>query len=132
MTHADHGRSPRTASLDVAVRQLDRDVVLVDIAGEVDLSTHRDIEAMLFDVLEPPSPKILIADLSEVSFFDASGISTLVHAHQRAQTVDTDLRVVSDRRTVRRPLTTTGVDRDLHLYNDPSAAHEVPSPPAPS
>ncbi|GAA5113773.1 STAS domain-containing protein [Haloechinothrix salitolerans] len=129
MTYTDHGCSPGSGSLDVAVRQLDGDVILVDTAGEIDLATHGGLKESLFDVLAPPSPGLLVADLSKVTFFDSSGISTVVDAHQRAQTVGTELRIVCDGRAVMRPLVITSVDRYLNVYSDRATAVETPVSP---
>lgn len=126
MTHYDHGFFPRTGSVDVAVRRLDDSVVLVNTVGEVDFATHREVKDALFDVLVPPAPKILVVDLSHVSFFDSSGVATMMDAQQRAQTVDTELRIVCDGRTVMRPLVITTVDRYLNLYSDRATAIEEP------
>jgi len=124
MTHVDHGLSPSTASIDVAVRQLDRDVVLVDTAGEIDLATHRQLETALSGALEPPAPGVLIADLSAVSFLDSAGVNALVNVQRRAETTGTELRIVSANRHVSRPLRITGMDRQLNLYGDRAAARE--------
>ncbi len=127
MTHTDHGFSPRTRAIDIAVRRLNEDLVLVNTVGEIDLATHREVKDALFDVLVPPAPQIVVADLSHVSFFDSSGVATLIDAQQRAQTVDTELRIVCDGRAVMRPLVITTVDRYLNLYSDRAAAIEEPA-----
>ncbi|MPY96642.1 MAG: anti-sigma factor antagonist [Actinophytocola sp.] len=129
MTHNDHEFSPRSGSIDVAVRRLTDTIVLVDTVGEVDLGTHLTMRDALFDALVPPAPEILVADLSNVSFFSSSGVSTMVDAHQRAQTVGTELRVVCGSRAVMRPLVITTVDRLLNLYPDKAAACERPAAP---
>lgn len=127
MTPIDYGMSPRAGSIEVVMRQLDSDVVLVAATGEVDFHTHTDLKAALVDALTPPAPTVLITDLSGVSFFDSSGISTMVDAHQWAQSVGTDLRIVCDQRAVRRPLTITGVDRYLNLYDTRESAYRRPN-----
>lgn len=129
MTHTDHGFSPRSGPIDVAVRRLNDDIVLVDTVGEIDLATHRQVKDVLFDVLVPPAPEILVADLSNVSFFDSSGVATVVDAHQHAQAVGTELRVVCEGRAVMWPLVITTVDRYLNLYPDRTAACEAPATP---
>ncbi|MPY79900.1 MAG: anti-sigma factor antagonist [Actinophytocola sp.] len=128
MTQTDQGMSRNSGSVNVVVRQLDSDAILVAAAGEVDLRTHGDVKSALFDALAPPSPMVLIADFSRVSFFDSCGISTVVETHQRAQTVGTDFRIVGTHRAVRLPLTITGVDRYLDLYDDRESAYQQPNP----
>lgn len=132
MTHAEYGRSSHRHSVDVVVRQLDSDAVLVEAVGEIDLRTDDEVRTALFDVLASPSPGVLIADLSEVWFFDSCGVATVVDAHQRAQTVGTDLRVVSNQRAVRMPLAITSVDRFLNLYDDLESARHRPDPTQPT
>ena len=65
---------------------------IVEVAGEVDLATCRQLAAALDRGREPGVP--LIADLSDVTFFDASGLHALLAAHDRSAKYGAPLRVV--------------------------------------
>ncbi|WP_084037226.1 STAS domain-containing protein [Haloechinothrix halophila] len=127
MTPIDYGMSPHTGSIEVVKRQLDSGAILVTAAGEIDSHTHADLKTALVDALTPPAPAVLIADLSDVSFFDSSGVATMVDTHQRAQAAGTDFRIVCHQRAVRRPLTITSVDRYLNLYDARESAYHQPN-----
>lgn len=124
MKPVDRRSASHSAALQVTVHQAGDDVVVVEAAGEVDLSTHHQVEAALLDALAPP-PTILIIDLSNVTFCNVTGINALIDAQQRAEAVNTDLRIVSTHSAVRRLLTVTAVDSYLNLYPNRSSAHET-------
>lgn len=65
---------------------------IVDVAGEVDLATCRQLAAALERGREPGVP--LVADLADVTFFDASGLHALLAAHDSSARWGAPLRVV--------------------------------------
>ena len=73
----------------------------------------------------------LVADLTRVSFFGSTGISTLITAHELADAHCKDFHVVAPHRAVKRPLQVTGVADVLALYDSIdevlSALKPVPS-----
>ncbi|MEU7581018.1 STAS domain-containing protein [Streptomyces sp. NPDC041068] len=71
---------------------LDRAVV-VELHGEIDLVAYQQTVSLLDAVAAGPEP-IVIVDLSQVAFFDCSGISLLMRAHRRVRTRGGQLRVV--------------------------------------
>ncbi|MFD9890700.1 STAS domain-containing protein [Amycolatopsis sp. NPDC059027] len=97
------------------------DVVLLDVIGEVDLSTRPILDTALTAALHR-EPEVLIVDLTEVSFLGSTGLSLLVESNLAAIVGGTDLRIASHSHTVQRLLRLTGVDRELHLYPSRSGA----------
>jgi len=63
----------------------------------------------------------VVADLSEVTFLDSSGLGVLVQAHRTATERDTRLLVVASP-PVRKLLALTGLDTVLDTYDQLSAA----------
>jgi len=62
----------------------DREAVIVEIAGELDLGTIPELTAHVEDRLDG-SPEALVLDLSEVTFMDSSGVRLLIELHERAR-----------------------------------------------
>jgi anti-sigma B factor antagonist len=65
--------------LTITARQVDLDVVLVEIAGELDLQTAPQAQAFLTQVIAA-TPRHLILDLSGVTFMASSGMAVLIAA----------------------------------------------------
>ncbi|WP_394615802.1 STAS domain-containing protein [Lentzea sp. JNUCC 0626] len=105
-------------------------VVVIAVEGEIDVDTADvvlDAVRLGFDTAGPA----LVADLTLVSFFGSTGISTLITAHEMAEGHGKKLHVVAPQRAVRRPLQVTGVADVLALYDSVddvlSALKPVPS-----
>ena len=105
-------------------------VVVVAVEGEIDVDTADVVLDALRLGLETGGPA-LVADLTEVSFFGSTGISTLITAHELADEHGKAFHVVAPHRAVRRPLQVTGVADVLRLHNSVpealSALNPVPS-----
>lgn len=105
-------------------------LMVVAVDGEIDVDTADDVldAVRLGFVSEGPA---LIADLTLVTFFGSTGISTLISAHELAEEQGKKLHVVAPQRAVRRPLQVTGVADVLSLYDSVeeavSALKPVPS-----
>ena len=97
-------------------------VVLVTVSGEIDMVGTPVLATELATVLRITAPKIVLVDLSAVSFLDSTGISALIDAHNRAQASSTHLRLYGASRVVRRPLELTGVTELLEIYDTRAAA----------
>jgi anti-sigma B factor antagonist len=71
---------------------LDEDVLTIDAAGEVDMSTA----PRLLEVIDAVSDavRLVVVDLTGVSFLDSSGLNTLVKGQRRLASRGVGLRVV--------------------------------------
>lgn len=67
---------------EVSVSDLDGDIQVIAVRGELDLSTAPDLERPLQDALQNGEGPILV-DLSECEFIDSTGIALIVRAWQR-------------------------------------------------
>ena len=72
---------------------LDSDVLTVDAEGEVDMSTA----PRLLEIIDAVSDaaRLVIIDLTQVSFLDSSGLNALVKAQRRLGARGIALRIVS-------------------------------------
>ncbi|CCH33379.1 STAS domain-containing protein [Actinosynnema sp. NPDC047251] len=89
------------------------DVLLVRVAGEVDLDTVPQVRA----VLRGPAVAVVL-DLGGVTFFGSAGIKLLVDARREFGA----LAVVATARAVLHPLQVTGLARHLPLCRSSDAA----------
>lgn len=98
-------------------REIHRLGMIVRVAGEIDLLSHLELRAEVFDAFDavrPPTPVVL--DLTEVEFLASVGLTELLLCHERASIARTPLRVVASDRRVLRPIEVTGLSGLLDIY----------------
>lgn len=96
-------------------------VVRVVLAGELDIATHGDAEAVLREVQDGAVP-VVVLDLRKLNFMDSTGLRLLVQADLRAREGGHRLAIVRGPEAVHRVLEITGLDAKLDLIDDPAEA----------
>ncbi|GGY80447.1 STAS domain-containing protein [Streptomyces omiyaensis] len=82
-------------------------VHLVHLTGEIDHATGDTLRGALRST--GPRPRV-VADLSQVTFMDSSGINILIHAHHELTRAGGWLRLAAPSPAVQRILTIVGLD----------------------
>jgi anti-sigma B factor antagonist len=90
--------------------------VIVAPRGELDLASVDQVRAALrrHDLVHA---RAIILDLSELSFFDSSGLKLVLEEHQRCECNGCDFRLVPGPPTVQRVFELTGLARRLGWTN---------------
>lgn len=78
-------------------------VVVLEIAGEVDLRTAPRLWSVVRRQIES-RPRVFVLDLDQVFFMGASGVAVLVTAGEIAPLLGVELRLARPARAVARPL----------------------------
>jgi len=86
--------------------------VVLQLAGELDLSTVTIFVEALDDLLESETTRIEL-DMSELSFIDSSGVGAYVTAYRKAEAKGSALRVGERSALVNRVLQLSGVEEAL-------------------
>ncbi|MFF5638445.1 STAS domain-containing protein [Streptomyces sp. NPDC012825] len=94
--------------LSATVRTVD-DVRVVTLQGEIDHTAKDVLGQALLPEEEAPVSRV-VADLTDVSFMDSSGINTFISAHRQINDAGGQLHLAGAGETVRRVLTLVGVD----------------------
>ena len=94
---------------------------VVPTSGEIDMTAAPDLSIDLGLAISR-RPRAVIANLTEVRFLGAAGLSALERAHDHAEAVGSRLVVVADQRCVLLPLALTGLDMVLTVLPDLRAA----------
>ena len=97
------------------------DAVVVAVAGEIDLHTAPHLRDLLVEEVSR-RPRLVVADLTGVTFLSSSGISALLDGHDSATLVGTPLRLACLPDQIRRTLTMTGLITWFATYDDVSTA----------
>jgi anti-anti-sigma factor len=89
--------------------------VVVRVRGDVDLVSAPELESSFVLALHE-CPDVLVADLTDVTFFASAGMAVLVNAQQQAG-AHTRFCVVAPGRSARRPLELTGLTGVIAVYS---------------
>lgn len=57
--------------------------IAIDVSGEVDLYNVSELKRPLLQICQEDGCKVLLTNLSDVTYFDSSGIGALVAGHKR-------------------------------------------------
>ena len=104
---------PADQQLNVAVSRATDDVVVLHVAGEIDLLTANLLGERVREQQRLAANRVLVLDLSAVSFMGSSGLAEIVAA---AQADSAQLVLVATSRAVLRPLEATGLLPMLTIY----------------
>jgi anti-anti-sigma factor len=95
--------------------------VVVPLSGEVDIFATAEVGAALARAATQARTGA-IADLSGLTFIDASGLGALIRAHQRSCHLPGGLRVAGAPASMRRLLEVTHLDSYLNVFPTVTAA----------
>lgn len=99
------------------------EVIVLTVAGEVDLATAPALEIAI-DAVLADKPAALVIDLSAVTFLASAGMAVLVATHKRAGDA-TRIAVVADGPATSRQLKMTSLDQVFALHSTLDAALAV-------
>ncbi|MGZ4334153.1 MAG: STAS domain-containing protein [Gaiellaceae bacterium] len=98
-------------------------VVVVSLAGELDLYNAEEIRASLLDALAA-EPQLLVVDLQEVTFIDSTALGVLIEARSRMADRN-GFRLAAPGLEARRALEVSGLDRHFQVHDTVAEALEA-------
>lgn len=98
----------------------DRPTVL-PLKGEIDLHVFPEITA-LFDALIEKKPRLLVVDVSGVTYIDSAGLAALIVAMQKVETYGGQFSLAGFQTTVRSIFRESKLDRIFRIFPDVDAA----------
>jgi anti-sigma B factor antagonist len=90
--------------------------VVVELRGDLDISTASDARERLLAILAGQAASALILDLSGLDFLDSTGVSVLVAIEQRAGVRGRKLFLAAPQKIVARVLRITSLDKHFRIY----------------
>jgi anti-sigma B factor antagonist len=112
-----------TPNIDVAVERIGY-VVVASVSGEVDMLTAPALRQVVDEQIG--DCRVLVIDLSGVSFLGSAGLAVLVETSHEAKRREVLLRLVTSSHTVRRPLEITGLTDMLTTFPTLDEAVDAP------
>ena len=111
MTAVDAARGPAQVQAGMSLSVLSRPAVTIArLEGELDIATTPALRERLLSVFSP-GVRLLVIDLSGVSFCDVSTLAVLVATQRRASRLGITVRLASPRPQVAKLLRITGLDQ---------------------
>ncbi|MBV9446314.1 MAG: STAS domain-containing protein [Streptosporangiaceae bacterium] len=92
------------------------DIVIVTLPAEIDVTNADEIREQLLSAANQGA-SVLVADMTQTTFCDSSGITALVRGFRRANENGTKFRLATTSPAVLRVLEITGVDRLIDVYS---------------
>lgn len=89
--------------------------VVVKLSGDLDIATTPALRERLTALLHP-GMRLLVLDLSGVSFCDAAGLAVLIGTKRRAASLGIILRLAAPGAQVTKILRFTGLDRTFTIH----------------
>jgi anti-sigma B factor antagonist len=108
------------APFQASASELEGGVRLLEVHGELDLSTAAQLEEPLDDAIRDTDATVLV-DLGDCQFIDSTGIALIVRAWQRIDTAagnggEGRLVLSCQNEQVRRVLEVTGLEHSLRVF----------------
>lgn len=111
MTAVDAARGPAQVQAEMSLSVLSRPAVTIaSLEGELDIATTPALRERLLNVFRP-GVRLLVIDLSGVSFCDVSALAVLVATQRRAGRLGITVRLSAPRPQVTKLLRVTGLDQ---------------------
>jgi anti-sigma B factor antagonist len=102
-------------TFDAVTEELEPGVLLVRMSGEIDIATTDFASESIRAAVAPPARLVLI-DVSAVTFCSSAGLGNLVEARTLAGEHNITLALVGVGRPVDRPLAVTGLGTQFRIY----------------
>ena len=96
--------------MEMQVKSADRNLLL-ELSGELDHHGAKNALRELELAVDAALPRLLVLDLTGVTFMDSSGIALILRAQQRMQLLDGSLLVRNVPQQARRVLDAAGIGR---------------------
>jgi len=103
-------------TFDAVTEELEPGVLLVRLSGEIDIATTEFAAESIHAAVAPPARLVLI-DVSAVTFCSSAGLGNLVEARNLAGQHNITLALVGVGRPVDRPLAITGLGGQFRIFS---------------
>jgi anti-sigma B factor antagonist len=107
--------------LKVETRNVQSDVAVIALNGEVDVYTSPRLKQEMVDLLNKDTTKLVI-DLSAVEYLDSTGLGVLIGGLKRARERSGDLRLICDNLRILRIFEITGLTKIFDIYRTEAEA----------
>ena len=90
-------------------------LLVVEVAGEIDLFTAPELKAAISEGLDAGSEKVVI-DLTKTTFLDSTALGVLIGTVKRLRDNDGSMTIVNSDQNIAKTFEITGLDQILQIY----------------
>lgn len=105
----------------INTRQLDSNIPLIELEGEVDVYTAPQLKQQLLSLLEAGNSQMVV-DLTKVEYLDSTALGILIGGLKRVRERDGNLSLICHSPRIRRVFEITGLDKIFDIYGSESEA----------
>lgn len=113
----------------VTSQRLDDGAAIIDVRGELDVTTVNGFRALLVDTITRQKPARVVVDMMHVTFMDSTGIGALVVGYNTARDVGADFIIRNPSPFVLRQLHITGLTDVFGLPSSTESANRRATSP---
>jgi len=92
-------------------------VPVVELEGEIDLSTSSVFKETVYQVIESGHNDVII-DLNGLEFMDSTGLGVLVAALKKTSMEGGSIKLICNKRNILKVFTITGLDKVFSIYDN--------------
>jgi anti-sigma B factor antagonist len=92
--------------------------LVLDLSGELDISSVQDLEAAF--KAHNGVPRVLVLDLRRLSFIDSTGLRSILRVESKMRSLGKRVVLVPGPESVERVFRLTGLDHRLEFVSEPS------------
>ncbi|MCB0155200.1 MAG: STAS domain-containing protein [Anaerolineae bacterium] len=100
----------------------DNGVTILDLSGEIDVSQAPKLRETLVDLLEKNAGRLLV-NMTEVIYIDSAGLSVLIAANRKAQTLGGSFALCNPQKPVQQVFKLTRMNKVFQIF--PTVAEGV-------
>jgi anti-sigma B factor antagonist len=101
----------------IETENLETDVPVIELEGEVDVYTAPQLKQQMISLLEAGT-KQMVVDLTKVEYFDSTALGVLIGGLKRIRERDGNLSLICPNPRIRRVFEITGLDKIFDIYNN--------------
>lgn len=93
----------------------DAGVTILELSGEIDVGQAPDLRELLIKLLEQNAGRLLV-DMSDVVYIDSAGLSVLIAANRRAQSLGGNFALSNPQKPVQQVFRLTRMNKVFQIY----------------
>ncbi len=107
--------------MNIDVRELEDDIVVLDVDGDIDLYSASDLRDSVFEQIDTGLTKVII-NLENVTYIDSSGIGTLITSLSKIKKINGKMCIINVYDSVKKVFELTKLTTFFKIYTSENEA----------
>lgn len=110
--------------MNIDVREIDDDIAILDVDGDIDLYSASDLRDSVFEQIDIGKTKVII-NLENVTYIDSSGIGTLITSLSKIKKINGKMCIINVYDSVKKVFELTKLTTFFKIYANENEALEI-------